>query len=77
MYFTSIRYLGPVRYGDTHGFLGVLECPDDPVPIGVASRVGQTEDGTAVWRLAVRGHDIPGRWVIIDRRFEAVDGDPA
>jgi hypothetical protein len=69
MYFTRIRFLGPVRYEYTNGFLGVLESPDDTVPIGVASRVSRTEDGTAVWRLAIHGHDIPGRWVIIDRQF--------
>jgi hypothetical protein len=47
------------------------------MPIGMASPVGRTEGGLAVWCLTVRGADVPGRWVIIDRRSVPIDGDPA
>ena len=43
---------------------------------GVASAICRTEGGLAVWGLNVDGADIPGRWVIIDRRFVPVDHAP-
>ena len=46
------------------------------MPIGMASEVGRTEGGLAVWRLHVHGADVPGRWVNIDRRFVAVENAP-
>jgi hypothetical protein len=47
------------------------------MPIGIASEIGRTEGGLAVWGLHVHGADVPGRWVIIDRRFVAVERAPA
>jgi hypothetical protein len=41
------------------------------MPIGIASQIGRTEGGLAVWGLNVECADVPGRWVIIDRRFVA------
>ena len=58
-------------------FVGVLEALDKPMPIGIASQVGQTEGGLAVWCLNVDGADVPGRWVIIDGRFVPVECAPA
>jgi len=34
----------------------------------IASAVGRTEGGLAVWGLLVLGADVAGRWVIVDRR---------
>ena len=76
-YFTNISGPGPVRYGQLPGSIGVLEAPDKPMPIGMASAIGRTEGGLAVWVLTVHGADVPGRWVIVDRRFVAVEGRPA
>jgi hypothetical protein len=47
------------------------------MPIGLASEIGRTEGGLAVWSLPVHGADVPGRWVIIDRRFVAVENAAA
>src|SRR5438067_1088027 len=47
------------------------------MPIGIASEIGRTEGGLAVWGPRVHGADVPGRWVIIDRRFVAVRGGPS
>jgi hypothetical protein len=47
------------------------------MPIGIASAIGRTEHGLAVWGLRVHGAEVPGRWVIIDGRFVAVEGAPA
>jgi hypothetical protein len=76
-YFTNISAMGPVRYGQLPGSIGVLEALDKPMPIGMASQTGRTEGGLAVWRLHVHGADVPGRWVIIDRRFVAVENASA
>jgi hypothetical protein len=37
----------------------------------------RTEGGLAVWGLHVHGADVPGRWVIIDRRFVPVENASA
>jgi len=63
--------------GQLPGWIGVLEAPDRPMPIGIASAIGRTEDGLAVWGLRVHGAEVPGRWVIVDRRFVAVEGATA
>jgi len=44
---------------------------------GIASEIGRTEGGLAVWSLWVHGADVRGRWVIVDRRFVAVEGATA
>jgi hypothetical protein len=76
-YFAHIRATGPVRYGQFPFSIGVLEAPDKLMPIGMAFGVGRTDDGMAVWRLTVHGADVPGRWVIVDRRFITLEGAPA
>jgi hypothetical protein len=73
-YFTNASGPGAVRYGQLPGSIGVLESLDKPMPIGIASAIGRTEGGLAVWGLRVHGADVPGQWVIIDRRFVAVEG---
>ena len=76
-YFTNASGPGPVRYGQLPGSIGVLEAPDKPMPIGMASAIGRTEGGLAVWSLNVDGADVPGRWVIIDGRFVPVEHERA
>ena len=76
-YFTNISAAGPVRYHQFPFSIGVLEAPDKLMPIGMASEIGRTAVGLAVWVLTVHGAEVPGRWVIIDRRFVPVEGGPA
>ena len=76
-YFTNASGPGPVRSGRLPGSIGVLEALDKPMPIGIASELGRTEGGLAVWGLNVQGADVPGRWLIIDRRFVPVERAPA
>ena len=47
------------------------------MPIGIASEIGWTEGGLAIWSLRVHGLELLSRWVIIDRRFVAVEDPPA
>jgi hypothetical protein len=73
-FFAYISATGPVRYGQIPGSLGILDAPDHPMPIGLASGVGWDGDGLAVWRLTIKGVEVPGRWAIIDREFRPVKG---
>jgi hypothetical protein len=68
-YFAHISKTGPVKYGDVPGSIGVLEAVDKPMPIGEASCFTHDENGLAVWSLRIGKQEIPGRWVIIDRKF--------
>ena len=65
---------GPVRDRDNQGAIGVLGSPGNNMPIGMALGAGRTEDGLAIWRLTVRGAEIPGRWIIADREFRLGEG---
>jgi hypothetical protein len=73
-YFTNASASGPVRYGQLPGSIGVLEALDKPMPIRIASCIGWDRAGLAVWRLAIRGADLPGRWIIVDRVFRPGEG---
>ena len=71
-YFAHISALGPIRYGQTPGSIGVLESLDNFMPIGQASCFTHEENGLAVWELSIGGKTIPGRWIIVDREFRPV-----
>jgi hypothetical protein len=72
-YFSHINGGGPVRYGQLPGSIGVLDSPDHPMPIGIASCIGWDRAGLAVWRLTVHDAEVPGRWLIVDREFRPVE----
>jgi hypothetical protein len=77
VYFTNASGPGRVRYSQRPGSIGVLEALDEPMPIGMASEIGRTEGGLAVWSLHFQGADVPGRWVIVDQLFVPVEGTTA
>jgi hypothetical protein len=54
-----------VKYRDVIGSIGVLESPDNLMPIGQADCKTWDENGLAVWVLTIGGQPIAGRWVII------------
>ena len=72
-YFAHISQNGPIRYGDVPGSIGVLEALDKFMPIGEASCRTHDTNGLAVWTLRIGKHEIPGRWIIVDRQFVAVE----
>jgi hypothetical protein len=60
---------GPIKYGKLPGSIGVLEAPDNQMPIGQANCKTWDQTGLAVWTLTIGGQQTEGRWVIIDRQF--------
>ena len=67
---------GPYVHDDAKGAaIGVLEAPDNRMPIGVALPSGRDDNGVALWRLFVRGVAIPGHWVVIDGEFRRPPGE--
>jgi hypothetical protein len=70
MYFANVGPAkGPVKHRSVPSAIGVLESPDNHMPIGMAMCRTWDEQGLAVWTLTVHGQELPGRWVIIDREF--------
>ena len=53
------------------GAVLVLQAPDDRTPIGLALASGRADDEVEVWELTVRGVELPGRWVVVDREFRS------
>jgi hypothetical protein len=54
------------------GSIGVLESPERFMPIGQANCRRWDDQGLAVWRLNIGGHDLPGEFVIVDQEFRLV-----
>jgi len=73
-YFTNIDRAGGIRHDGLPDTIGVIETLHKRLPIGAASLIGQTEEGLAVWRLRVRGAEVPGRWVVLGNWFVADEG---
>jgi hypothetical protein len=63
MYFAKLSIKGPVKYrdADVAGSIGVLEAPDNPMPISMASCKTWDERGLAVWELTIGGQQLEGR----------------
>jgi hypothetical protein len=69
-YYAHISQRGPIRDRDLPGSIGVHEKPEaDDLPVGIAHSFTSDDAGLAVWRLVVRGEDVPGSFVIMDRQF--------
>jgi hypothetical protein len=60
---------GPILYRHGHGAIGVPEARDVHTPIGMALEAGWGEGGVALWKLIVRGVEVPGRWIVVGREF--------
>jgi hypothetical protein len=50
---------GPALYWSVPIATDVLEAPDNPVPIGIATCRGCESTGLAWWRLTVHGNALP------------------
>ena len=61
--------VGLLMFADSMRRINVLEELDESSAVGTASRLGSDPAGLAVWRLNVRGAELGGRWIVIDRRF--------
>jgi hypothetical protein len=69
-YFANIGpRLGPIMGRHRLVSIGVLQAPDDRAPIGMALAIGRDDDDVEVWELTVRGVELHGRWVVVDREF--------
>jgi hypothetical protein len=49
--------------------IGVLRALDDVSPIGMAICIGQSLAPGALWKLCVGDTWLPGRWIVVNRRF--------
>lgn len=68
-YFANIVERGTIRYGQFGCAIGVLDSADNRILVGSAFDHARTSSGIAVWRLHVRGVEVPGRFVIVDGEF--------
>jgi hypothetical protein len=65
LYFAHISQRGPVKYGDVPSAIGVLEAPDEFMPIGETTCRTWDDQGLAVWTPRIGKEEIPGRCVIV------------
>jgi hypothetical protein len=70
MYFTnSGPKSGAILSGHRLHAIGVLESRTNLIPIGLALPIGRDDDVVEPWRLIVHGVEVPGRWIVVDRKF--------
>ena len=67
--YAHIAECGSVRWGQLPCALGVVEAPGKYPTIGIAFGIGWSETGLQLWRLKVRGQELPGLFVIVDGEF--------
>jgi hypothetical protein len=73
-YFAHITASGPVRASQFPFAISVLAAADNFRTIGMATAIGRTAEGLAVWKLWVHGTGVPARWLIVDREFRRPRG---
>jgi hypothetical protein len=61
--------IGLLMFDDSMRRIDVLDGFDSGPAVGSASRLGSDAAGLAVWQLSIRGTDLDGSWIVIDRRF--------
>ena len=75
-YYANESTVGRARSGEYPFAIEVLVASDDSRPRGIAFEIGSTADGLAVWRLKIGGEDVPGRFIVVDGRFDPVESEP-
>jgi hypothetical protein len=61
---------GPFLYRDAqHLTINVREWPGGDSSVGRAMPTSWAPDGAALWKLIIDGSELPGRFVIRNRRF--------
>ena len=60
---------GALLCRDVVGTISVLEALDTSSPVGTAFCTGANPAGVAIWRLSIRGRDVPGAHVVLHRSF--------
>jgi hypothetical protein len=60
---------GLLIYGAAPRSIAVLESFDAATPVGTATCVGWDAGNLSVWRLTVRGTELHGQWIVVDRHF--------
>ncbi len=68
-YYAHISHRGPIRDNMVPGPIGVHGTSAGAMPVGVASAYGRDRDGLSLWRLTIPGGELPGSWIIVDKRF--------
>lgn len=54
--------------------IGVHDSPVNKMPVGEASAFTRDDRGRTVFRLVVHKAAVPGRFVVVDRRFVRIEG---
>jgi hypothetical protein len=71
MYFSDVGpRSGPFLRRDVKGrIVWVMESPVRGAVIGTARPCGWDKEAAQLWKLTVRGADLPGRWIVVNREF--------
>ena len=62
---------GALLRRDVAGTIEVLEALGEATPVGTAFCIGANPAGVALWRLSIRGRDVPEARVVLHRSFRS------
>jgi hypothetical protein len=71
-YFSNVLIKGPVKQGDLKFTIGVVESRDRPMTIGKALGGFYDADLWELFRLIIKGQELPGRYHLVDGEFVPV-----
>jgi hypothetical protein len=62
-----------IRWGQSPILIGVIESPNDRVPIGIAREVRETDAKASVWSISIHGVAVPGSFTVVDGEFVPIE----
>lgn len=62
---------GAMLRRDVVGPIDVIVARGEGTPVGTAFCTGANLAGVAIWRLSIRGRDLPGACVVLHRSFRS------
>ena len=67
---------GPLIYNEALLAVRVTRTRRSRVAMGAAFCVGRGQTGAALWKLTIGNVEVPGRWIIVDRKFQRAESAP-
>jgi hypothetical protein len=71
-YYSNVTLPGPVKQGDLKFTVGVTESRDKGMTVGMALGGFYDENRWELFRLIIKGQEIPGRFHLVDGEFVPV-----
>ena len=73
MYYAGTSALGEQPVAHDSGLITIIESPENPVQIGVATNTNKPGYMRVLYTLYVHGKLLPGSWLLVDGKFKPAE----